>query len=89
MKKYRISDPEWPKPEITEVEIEKESDNQVYIDGNTYWKIDSFYCFYDTREEAYKKLEKLAIRKISVIKLALANAVKNLKDIREIKNESN
>jgi hypothetical protein len=83
MKKYQTG--HW-KQDITEIEVERETDKSVWVDGHRSSKSEGFYRIFDTRNDAAEFLLELAERKMesaifraSELKKAYAELDKRLK----------
>ena len=73
-----------PKIKIDEVEIERETDSSVWINGQRYVKGWSL-SFFDTWEDAYEMIMDLKIRKIDALIRDLKQEKALLKDVLRLK----
>lgn len=70
MKKYKATDSEW-NPRIEVVEVEKESDASVWINGWPCRKMSGHESYFDTWDEAQAHLLKFADLRVDVARRRL------------------
>jgi len=69
--KYKVDDYD---VSIREVEVERETDHSVWINGNRSQKISSWCKYYDDYESAFKYLDKFHSDKLDLAKRRLESA---------------
>ena len=72
-------------PKIIEVEVERQSEKCVWINGRRNLKVSEYMRYHETWEDAWSFLMKAARRKVDSARGNLERAEKNLKAIEDLK----
>lgn len=89
MKKYRCRiESRWDRdPEIKEVEVERETQSSVWINGRVERKMTEYYYYFDTWEDAYQALLNAQRQHVSKMEKRFKDSIIALRIIEEMKNE--
>ncbi len=72
------------KPEIKEVEVEKETDKSIWIGNQRILKESDYQKFFNSKDEAKEALTKFYNSKILRAKVEITEMEKNIKALREL-----
>lgn len=84
MEKYKISIGIFAKPAIEKVDVERETQHSLWINGRRHKKYTDSSCYMNTWDEAHKKLMDYATQKVSLANHRLNQAKSLLDNVKSL-----